>query len=159
MTAVLRIRAPPRSTQRWFNYSAVSGAGNLRPAARPTGATHPRQQMTASAQGQQGAGRRCSLTRKNPTMLCDRHPDCPQPGDIAQLTRGNSIGADPTDSFVIVEDFPPTGRHLVLNLPVDHPGRADWAAAVPLADIATLTRLEPAGSRTWAPAPDPDDIQ
>ncbi|MFB6533106.1 DUF6211 family protein [Streptomyces noursei] len=92
-------------------------------------------------------------------MLCDRHPDCPQPGDIAQLTTGNSIGADPGDSFVIVEDFPPTGRHLVLNLPVDHPGRADWAAAVPLADIATLTRLEPAGSRTWAPAPDPDDIQ
>ncbi|MER5974565.1 DUF6211 family protein [Streptomyces sp. NPDC002055] len=92
-------------------------------------------------------------------MLCDRHPDRPQPGDIAQLKGGNSIGADHTDTFVIVEDFPPTGRHLVLNLPVDHPGRADWAAAVPLADIATLTRLEPAGSRTWAPAPDPDDIQ
>ncbi|MFF1693563.1 DUF6211 family protein [Streptomyces sp. NPDC058257] len=92
-------------------------------------------------------------------MLCDRHPDCPQPGDIAQLARGNSIGADPADSFVIVEDFPPTGRHLVLNLPCHHPGRADWAAAVPLADIAQLTRLEPAGSRTWAPAPDPDDIQ
>ncbi|MFF8432830.1 DUF6211 family protein [Streptomyces bacillaris] len=92
-------------------------------------------------------------------MLCDRHPDCPQPGDTAQLTRGNSIGADPGDSFIIVEDFPPTGRHLVLNLPVDHPGRADWAAAVPLADIATLTRLEPAGSRTWAPPPDPDEVQ
>lgn len=105
--------------------------------------------MTASAQGQQGAGRRCLSHQKDHTMLCDRHPDCPQPGDIAQLTRGNSIGADPTDTFVIVEDFPPTGRHLVLNLPVDHPGRADWAAAVPLADIATLTRLEPAGSRTW----------
>ncbi|MFB4424688.1 DUF6211 family protein [Streptomyces sp. QL37] len=86
-------------------------------------------------------------------MLCDRHPDCPQPGDIAQLTRGNSIGADQADTFVIVEDFPPTGRHLVLNLP----DRADWAAAVPLADIATLTRLEPAGSRTWTPAPDPDE--
>ncbi|MEN8656088.1 DUF6211 family protein [Streptomyces sp. 21So2-11] len=93
-------------------------------------------------------------------MLCDRHPDCPQPGDIAQLTRDNSIAADPTgDSFVIVEDFPPTGRHLVLNLPVDHPSHPDWAAAVPLADIATLTRLEPAGSRTWAPTPDPDGIQ
>lgn len=115
--------------------------------------------MTASAQGQQGAGRRCLSHQKDHTMLCDRHPDCPQPGDIAQLTRGNSIGADPGDSFVIVEDFPPTGRHLVLNLPVDHPGRADWATAVPLADIASLTRLEPAGSRTWAPAPDPDDIQ
>ncbi|EHM30822.1 hypothetical protein SPW_0817 [Streptomyces sp. W007] len=47
----------------------------------------------------------------------------------------------------------------MLNLPVDHPGRDDWAAAVPLADIATLTRLEPAGTRTWAPAPDQDDIQ
>ncbi|MFE0178009.1 DUF6211 family protein [Streptomyces sp. NPDC059002] len=92
-------------------------------------------------------------------MLFDRRPDCPQPGDIAQLTMGNSIDADPTDCFVIVEDFPPTRRHLVLNLPADHPGRADWAAAVPLADIATLTRLEPAGSRTWAPTPDPGDIQ
>ncbi|MGW5335203.1 DUF6211 family protein [Streptomyces bauhiniae] len=74
---------------------------------------------------------------------------------MAQLTRDNSIGADPNDTFVIVEDFPPTGWHLVLN----HPGRADWAAAVPLADIATLTRFEPAASRTWALAPDPDDIQ
>ncbi|WP_371792265.1 DUF6211 family protein [Streptomyces sp. NBC_01471] len=92
-------------------------------------------------------------------MICDRHPDCPQPGDIAQLKRGNSIGADHTDSFVVVEDFPPTGRHLVLNLPTGHLGRADWAAAVPLADIATLTRLEAAGSRTWAPAPEPDDTQ
>lgn len=92
-------------------------------------------------------------------MLCDRHPDCPQPGDIAQLKRGNSIGADHTASFVIVEDFPPTGRHLVLNLPADHPGCADWAAGVPLGDIATLTRLELEGSRTWAPAPEPDDIQ
>lgn len=62
--------------------------------------------MTASAQGQQGAGRRCLSHQKDHTMLCDRHPDCPQPGDIAQLTRGNSIGADPTDTFVIVEDFP-----------------------------------------------------
>lgn len=39
-------------------------------------------------------------------MLCDRHPDCPQPGDIAQLKRGNSLGADHTDTFVIVEDLP-----------------------------------------------------
>ncbi|MFJ8953492.1 DUF6211 family protein [Streptomyces sp. NPDC102381] len=92
-------------------------------------------------------------------MLCERHPDCPQPGDIAQLTRGNSIGADLTDTFVIVEDFPRIGRHLVLNLPPDHPGGADWAAAVPLADIATLTRLEPTGSRTWAPDPDTDELQ
>ncbi|WP_338684566.1 DUF6211 family protein [Streptomyces acidiscabies] len=91
-------------------------------------------------------------------MLCDRHPDCPQPGDLAQLKRGNSISADDTDSFVIVEDFPPTGRHLVLNLPVGHPGRADWAAAVPLHEIATLTRLEPTGTRTWTPAPEPDDL-
>ncbi|MFF3554587.1 DUF6211 family protein [Streptomyces tsukubensis] len=91
-------------------------------------------------------------------MLCDRHPDCPQPGDFAQLKRGNSIGAEHTDSFVIVEDFPPTGRHLVLNHPADHPGRADWAAAVPPDEIATLTRLEPTGSRTWAPAPEPDDL-
>ncbi|MGW1123879.1 DUF6211 family protein [Streptomyces sp. NPDC002526] len=92
-------------------------------------------------------------------MLCDRHPDCPKPGDIAHLTVGNSIGADPGASFVIVDDFPPTGRHLVLNLPVDHPRRSDWAAAVPLADVASLTRLEPTGSRTWTPVPDPDDIQ
>ncbi|MEV1082013.1 DUF6211 family protein [Streptomyces sp. NPDC050211] len=92
-------------------------------------------------------------------MLCDRHPDCPQPGDIAQLKRGNSISAEHTDSFVIVEDFPPTGQLLVLNLPVGHPGRADWAAAVPLSEIATLTRLEPSGSRTWAPAPRPDDTE
>lgn len=41
MTAVVRIRAPPRSARRWFNYSAVSGAGNLRPAARPTGRHTP----------------------------------------------------------------------------------------------------------------------
>ncbi len=92
-------------------------------------------------------------------MIQARHSDGPRPGDIAQLSRGNSIGADPRDTFVIVEDFPPTGRHLVLNLTVDHPGRADWAAAVPLADIATLTRLEPTGSRTWTPALNPDDIQ
>ncbi|MGW4883442.1 DUF6211 family protein [Streptomyces murinus] len=87
-------------------------------------------------------------------MICDRHPDHPQPGDMARLRAGNSIGAPATDIFVIVEDIPPTGRHFVLNLPVDHPGRADWAAAVPLEEIATLTRLEPSGSRTWAPAPD-----
>ncbi|WP_443074895.1 DUF6211 family protein [Streptomyces sp. NBC_01454] len=81
-------------------------------------------------------------------MLCDRHPDCPQPGDIAQLKRGNSLGADHTDTFVIVEDLPPTGRHLVLNLPAGHHCRADWAAAVPLDNIAALTRLEPTGSRS-----------
>ena len=91
-------------------------------------------------------------------MLCDRHPDCPQPGDIAQLKRGNSIGADDTDSFVIVEDFPPTGRHLVLNRPIGHPARADWAAAVPLHEIATLTRLEATGTRTWTLAAEPDDL-
>ena len=98
-------------------------------------------------------------TRKNPTMLCHRHPDSPQPGDIAQLKRGNSIDASASESFVIVDDFPPTGQHLVLNLPTDHPGRADWAAAVLPDDIATLTRLEPNGSRTWAPAPEPDDTE
>lgn len=158
MAAALQIRAPPCEPKGGLiTPPSAERATSGRP--RPTGRRAPRQQTTASAQGQQGAGRQRSLTRKNPTMLCDRHPDCPQPGDIAQLTRGNSIGADPTDTFVIVEDFPPTGRHLVLNLPVDHPDRADWAAAVPLADIATLTRLEPAGSRTWTPAPDPDDIQ
>ncbi|MFD6468710.1 DUF6211 family protein [Streptomyces goshikiensis] len=92
-------------------------------------------------------------------MLCDRHADCPQPGDTAQLKGGNSIGADTNDSFVIVEDFPPTGRHLVLNLPAGHPARDDWAAAVPLGEVATLTRLEPAGSRTWTPGPDPDEPQ
>ncbi|MFD7580967.1 DUF6211 family protein [Kitasatospora sp. NPDC059817] len=92
-------------------------------------------------------------------MLCDRHPDCPQPGDTAQLKSGNSIGAKDTDSFVIVEDFPRTGRHLVLNLPVGHPAHDDWAAAVPVEEIATLTRLEPAGSRTWTPVPEPDEPQ
>ncbi|MGW7292864.1 DUF6211 family protein [Streptomyces xiamenensis] len=90
-------------------------------------------------------------------MICDRHPDRPQPGDIAQLKRGNSIGVDHTDSFVIAEDFPPSGRHLVLNLPADHPGRPDWAAVLVPGDIATLTRLEPTGTRTWAPAPEGDD--
>ncbi|KUO00023.1 DUF6211 family protein [Streptomyces caeruleatus] len=90
-------------------------------------------------------------------MLCERHPDCPQPGDIAQLKGGNSIGASPKQCFILVEDFPPTGRHLVLNLPAHHPSRADWAAAVPLDDIATLTRIEPDGSRTWTPAPEPGD--
>ncbi|MFJ8628580.1 DUF6211 family protein [Kitasatospora sp. NPDC093550] len=92
-------------------------------------------------------------------MLCDRHADCPQPGDIAQLKSGNSIGADDTARFVIVEDFPRTGRHLVLNLPTDHPAHDDWAAAVPLGEVAALTRLEPTGSRTWAPVPDPDELQ
>ncbi|MFF1423174.1 DUF6211 family protein [Streptomyces sp. NPDC058280] len=92
-------------------------------------------------------------------MLCDRHPDRPQPGDIARLKWGNSIGAPTSNSFVVVDDFPPTGRHLVLNHPADHPGRADWAAAVPLDDIATLTRLEPTGSRTWVPAPEPEDTE
>ncbi|MFE7120100.1 DUF6211 family protein [Streptomyces sp. NPDC057654] len=92
-------------------------------------------------------------------MLSPRHPDCPRPGDFAQLTRGNSIHAEPDDTFVIVEDFPPTGQHLVLNLPAGHPDHADWAAAVLLGDIASLTRLEPTGSRTWAPVPEPDDLQ
>lgn len=92
-------------------------------------------------------------------MICDRHPDCPQPGDLVRLKKGNSIGADETDTFVLVEDFPPTGRHLVLNLPLDQPGRADWAAAVPLDEVATLTRLEPSGSRTWVPAAGPDDAE
>ncbi|MFF1906408.1 DUF6211 family protein [Kitasatospora sp. NPDC058218] len=92
-------------------------------------------------------------------MLCDRHADCPQPGDTVQLRGGNSIGAKSTDSYVLVEDFPRTGRHLVLNLPVGHPAHDDWAAAVPLAEIATLTRLEPTGSRTWTPVPEPDETQ
>ncbi|WP_024760900.1 DUF6211 family protein [Streptomyces exfoliatus] len=90
-------------------------------------------------------------------MLFDRHPDRPQPGDIVQLKPGNSIDADPADSFVIVEDFVPAGEHIVLNLTAEHPDRADWAAAVLLGDVATLTRLEPSGSRTWAPAAEPDD--
>ncbi|MEV0278563.1 DUF6211 family protein [Streptomyces sp. NPDC050610] len=92
-------------------------------------------------------------------MLGHHHPDCPRPGDFAQLKAGNSIGAGPNDTFVVVEDFPPTGQHLVLNLPAGHRDHADWAAAVPLADISSLTRLEPTGSRTWAPVPEPDDLQ
>ncbi len=102
---------------------------------------------------------RRSLTRKNITMICDRHADCPWPGDTVQLKRGNSICADDTARFVIVEDFPRTGRHIVLNLPPGHPAHEDWAAAVPLAEIATLTRIEPTGSRTWTPVPDPDELQ
>jgi hypothetical protein len=158
MPAVLRIRAPPAQPKGGLITSrSAERATSDRPRV-PQDATHPDNRRRPAHKGNKALAVSVSH-QKDHTMLCDRHPDCPQPGDIAQLTRGNSIGADPTDSFVIVEDFPPTGRHLVLNLPVDHPGRADWAAAVPLADIATLTRLEPAGSRTWTPAPDPDEIQ
>ncbi|GAA1270640.1 hypothetical protein GCM10009665_68700 [Kitasatospora nipponensis] len=92
-------------------------------------------------------------------MLCDQHDDCPQPGDTVQLRSGNSIGAKATDTYVLVDDFPRTGRHFVLNLPTNHPAHDDWAAAVPLEEIAALTRLEPTGSRTWTPAPDPDQLQ
>lgn len=95
-----------------------------------------------------------SLTRKNPTMLFDRDPDRPRPGDIAQMKPGNSIGADADDTFVIVEDFPPNREHIVLNLPAGHPDREDWAATIALEEITTLTRFSSEGSRTWAPKPD-----
>ncbi|MFJ8385562.1 DUF6211 family protein [Streptomyces sp. NPDC094438] len=89
-------------------------------------------------------------------MLSDQHPDRPHPGDFTQLKTGNSIGADPGRTFVIVEDLPPHQEHIVLNLPAGHPERDDWAAAIDLDDIATLTRVTPEGARTWAPNPDPE---
>ncbi|MCC3767272.1 DUF6211 family protein, partial [Streptomyces sp. UNOC14_S4] len=89
-------------------------------------------------------------------MLIDRHPDRPHPGDYAQLKAGNRLGADPSISFVIVEGFPPGQESIVLNLPAGHPGREDWAAAVDLDDVASLTRVNPEGTRTWAPTPDPE---
>ncbi|MEW1721638.1 DUF6211 family protein [Streptomyces sp. NPDC093109] len=90
-------------------------------------------------------------------MLCDHHPDAPQPADLARLRPGNSIGAGSGDTFVIVEDFPPSGpssEHVVLNRPDGRRGHEDWAAAVTVDEIATLTRIEPDGSRTWSPTPD-----
>ncbi|AXG79037.1 DUF6211 family protein [Streptomyces paludis] len=95
-------------------------------------------------------------------MLCDHHPDAPRPGDLARLRPGNSIGAD---TFVIVEDFPPSGAsgpnggHVVLNRPDGRRGHEDWAAAVTVDQISALTRIEPDGSRTWGPAPHPEDIR
>ncbi|MGA4842110.1 DUF6211 family protein [Streptomyces sp. G45] len=89
-------------------------------------------------------------------MLSDRHPDRPRPGDIAQLRAGNSIHAKPGDAFVIVEDVPPRIGHVVLNLPVGHPNRDDWAASVHEREIASLTRISPEGIRTWSSTPDPE---
>ncbi|MCI3929211.1 DUF6211 family protein [Streptomyces sp. AN091965] len=80
---------------------------------------------------------------------------CPRPGDIAQLRAGNSIDAEPDDAFVITEDVPPGIEHVVLNLPVGHPNREDWAAAIPEREVARLTRFDSAGTRTWSTAADP----
>ncbi|QCX82684.1 hypothetical protein C9F11_45630 (plasmid) [Streptomyces sp. YIM 121038] len=89
-------------------------------------------------------------------MLSDPHPDRPRPGDIAQLRAGNSIDAEPGDAFVIAEDVPPGIERVVLNLPVGHPNREDWAAAISEREVASLTRLGSAGARTWSPAADPE---
>ncbi|MFK8850106.1 DUF6211 family protein [Streptomyces sp. Ac-502] len=112
----------------------------------------PQTEVTTSAQGQQGAGRpSCSLTRKNPSTLSDHDAARPQPGDLAHLKVGNRIGAGPDDLFVIVDDVPPRGERLILNRSGGHPDRYDWAAALVLADVATLTRIIPEGTRTWVP--------
>ncbi|MEU7230143.1 DUF6211 family protein [Streptomyces chrestomyceticus] len=89
-------------------------------------------------------------------MLSDHDAARPQPGDLAHLKAGNSIGAGPDDLFVIVDDVPPRGERLVLNRPDGHPDRDDWAAALVPADVGTLIRITPEGTRTWAPAHDPE---
>ncbi|MEV5593776.1 DUF6211 family protein [Streptomyces sp. NPDC052496] len=89
-------------------------------------------------------------------MLSDRDAARPQPGDLAHLKVGNRIGAGPYDLFVIVDDVPPRGERLVLNRSGGHPDRDDWAAALILADVATLIRITPEGTRIWVPAHDPE---
>ncbi|MFD0417805.1 DUF6211 family protein [Streptomyces sp. NPDC127108] len=89
-------------------------------------------------------------------MLCDQYPDRPRSGDFAKLKAGNSIAADPGVTFVIVEDSLLGLEHIVLNLPAGQPRHEDWAAAVDLDEIASLTRVSPEGARTWTPDPDPE---
>ncbi|GAA2875112.1 DUF6211 family protein [Streptomyces mexicanus] len=78
-------------------------------------------------------------------MVFDRHPDRPRPDDVVKLIADNSIGAGPDDSFIVVEDLPYSPDHVVLNLPVGRPGHEDWAAAIESREVATLTKLGPAG--------------
>ncbi|MER7043643.1 DUF6211 family protein [Streptomyces jumonjinensis] len=88
-------------------------------------------------------------------MVSETDRPHPRPGDLVRLTPGNSVGASPDETFVIVEDLPPSPEHLVLHLPEHHPDHPDWAAAVPPGELSTLTRLTSSGPRTWAPAPSP----
>ncbi|MFE4639197.1 DUF6211 family protein [Streptomyces sp. NPDC056773] len=88
-------------------------------------------------------------------MLSHRAPDYPRPGDFAQLKTGNSIAASTASTYVVVDDLPPS-EHIVLNLPAEHPDRDDWAATIPLDDIASLTRIGPGGAYTWTVPPNPD---
>jgi hypothetical protein len=89
-------------------------------------------------------------------MVFDRHPDRPRPDDVVKLIADNSIGAGPDDSFVVVDDLPYSPDHVVLNLPAGRPGHEDWAAAIESSEVSTLTKLGPAGTRTWATGTDPE---
>lgn len=72
----------------------------------------------------------------------------PAPGDHVRL-RPHALAGQPEDREYLVADQ--SAGALELNLFSDHPDHPDWAAAVPPADVARITRVNADGPRTWTP--------
>lgn len=76
----------------------------------------------------------------------------PLPFDTITLRPGNSAGAPAGDPYVVA-DLPPEAGDDAYEIthPDTHPRYWDWAAIVTTCDIASITRLSPAGPVTWTP--------
>jgi hypothetical protein len=81
-----------------------------------------------------------------------REPAVPFPGDHVRLRPDNSAGIDTSTPLHVVDWVSPTGdpsEVYELNHPEDDPRHPDWAAAVPLQEIAVVIRLTATGPRSW----------
>ncbi|MFE2167910.1 DUF6211 family protein [Streptomyces sp. NPDC059447] len=77
--------------------------------------------------------------------------DQPQPYDHVHFRPGNHLDADPHTPYLVVDvldTHPPVIE--LWHLP-DHPHHQDWAAAVPITDIAHVVRVTSGDTRTWTP--------
>lgn len=76
----------------------------------------------------------------------------PLPFDTVTLRPGNAAGVEGGRTFVVADLPPEAGENAYeLNHPDDHPAYWDWAATVPISDIATVTRCTETGPVTWTP--------
>jgi len=81
-----------------------------------------------------------------------RPPVVPFPGDHVRLRPGNSAGIDTSTTLHVVDWVSPSddpSEVYELNHLDDDPRHADWAAAVPLDDVAEVIRLTATGPRSW----------
>lgn len=77
--------------------------------------------------------------------------EAPAPYDIVILKDGAPIGAAPLEPLMVADIVEHAPGVFEVHRLEGHPGYADWAAAVTVADIELITRITQGAARSWTP--------